>query len=119
MRPSRVNQVEAEHFSWHIIKDIFPYLIEYKSRVLFAVGFMILAKVASVCLPFLLKYIVDGIDTSQFDQASLLVVPVGLVLAYGLVRLSNVVFGEIRDVLFGRVTERSIRRISFSNTCIS
>jgi ABC-type transport system involved in Fe-S cluster assembly fused permease/ATPase subunit len=114
MRPSRVNQVEAEHFSWHIIKDIFPYLIEYKSRVLFAVGFMILAKVASVCLPFILKYIVDGIDISQFDQASLLVVPVGLVLAYGLVRLSNVVFGEIRDVLFGRVTERSIRRISLN-----
>ncbi|MFT7007738.1 MAG: ABC-type transport system involved in Fe-S cluster assembly fused permease/ATPase subunit [Colwellia sp.] len=114
MRPSRINQVEAEHFSWHIIKDIFPYLIEYKSRVLFAVGFMILAKVASVCLPFLLKYIVDGIDISQFDQASLLVVPVGLVLAYGLVRLSNVVFGEIRDVLFGRVTERSIRRISLN-----
>jgi ATP-binding cassette subfamily B protein len=114
MRPNRINQAEADHFSWHIIKDIFPYLIEYKSRVLFAVGFMVLAKVASVCLPFLLKYIVDGIDTSQFDQVSLLVVPVGLVLAYGLVRLSNVIFGEIRDVLFGRVTERSIRRISLN-----
>ena len=114
MRPSRINEVEAEHFSWSIIKDIFPYLIEYKKRVLFAVGFMILAKVASVGLPFILKYIVDGIDTSQFDQASLLVVPVGLVLAYGLVRLSNVIFGEIRDVLFGRVTERSIRRISLN-----
>ena len=114
MRSSRINEVEAEHFSWSIIKDIFPYLIEYKKRVLFAVGFMILAKVASVGLPFILKYIVDGIDTSQFDQASLLVVPVGLVLAYGLVRLSNVIFGEIRDVLFGRVTERSIRRISLN-----
>ena len=114
MRASRINEVEAEHFSWSIIKDIFPYLIEYKKRVLFAVGFMILAKVASVGLPFILKYIVDGIDTSQFDQASLLVVPVGLVLAYGLVRLSNVIFGEIRDVLFGRVTERSIRRISLN-----
>ncbi|MFT5756307.1 MAG: ABC-type transport system involved in Fe-S cluster assembly fused permease/ATPase subunit [Alteromonadaceae bacterium] len=114
MRPSRINEVEADHFSWNIIKDIFPYLIEYKKRVLFAVGFMILAKVASVGLPFILKYIVDGIDTSQFDQASLLVVPIGLVLAYGLVRLSNVVFGEIRDVLFGRVTERSIRRISLN-----
>ena len=114
MRASRINEVEAEHFSWSIIKDIFPYLIEYKKRVLFAVGFMILAKVASVSLPFILKYIVDGIDTSQFDQASLLVVPVGLVLAYGLVRLSNVIFGEIRDVLFGRVTERSIRRISLN-----
>ena len=114
MRKSRMNEVEAEHFSWHIIKDIFPYLVEYKKRVLFAVSFMILAKVASVGLPFILKYIVDSIDTSQFDQASLLVVPVGLVLAYGLVRLSNVVFGEIRDMLFGRVTERSIRRISLN-----
>lgn len=109
-----MNEVEADHFSWNIVKDIFPYLIEYIGRVLFAVGFMILAKVASVCLPFILKYIVDGIDISQFDQASLLVVPVGLVLAYGLVRLSNVIFGEIRDVLFGRVTERSIRRISLN-----
>jgi ATP-binding cassette subfamily B protein len=109
-----MNEVEAEHFSWHIIKDIFPYLVEYKRRVLFAVSFMILAKVASVGLPFILKFIVDSIDTSQFDQASLLVVPVGLVLAYGLVRLSNVVFGEIRDMLFGRVTERSIRRISLN-----
>ncbi|MFQ3210385.1 MAG: ABC-type transport system involved in Fe-S cluster assembly fused permease/ATPase subunit [Colwellia sp.] len=114
MRASRLNEVEVDHFSWNIIKDIFPYLIEYKKRVLFAVGFMILAKVASVGLPFILKYIVDSIDTSQFDQASLLVVPIGLVLAYGLVRLSNVVFGEIRDVLFGRVTERSIRRISLN-----
>ena len=114
MRKSRMNEVEAEHFSWHIIKDIFPYLVEYKRRVLFAVSFMILAKVASVGLPFILKFIVDSIDTSQFDQASLLVVPVGLVLAYGLVRLSNVVFGEIRDMLFGRVTERSIRRISLN-----
>ena len=56
----------------------------------------------------------DSIDTSQFDQTSLLVLPIGLVLAYGLVRLSNVVFGEIRDMLFGRVTERSIRRISLN-----
>jgi len=114
MRQSRINEVETENFNWHIIKDIFPYLIEHKKRVIFAVGFMILAKIASVGLPFILKYIVDGIDTSQFDQASLLVVPIGLVLAYGLVRLSNVVFGEIRDVLFGRVTERSIRRISLN-----
>ena len=114
MRQSRISEVEAENFNWRIIKDIFPYLIEHKRRVFFAISFMILAKVASVGLPFILKYIVDGIDTSQLDQASLLVVPVGLVLAYGLVRLSNVVFGEIRDVLFGRVTERSIRRISLN-----
>ena len=71
MRKSRMNEVEADQFSWHIIKDIFPYLIEYKRRVLFALGFMILAKVASVGLPFIPNYIVDGIDTSQSAQVSL------------------------------------------------
>lgn len=114
MRKSRINEVEADHFSWHIIKDIFPYLIEYKSRVFWALAFMILAKVASVGLPFILKYIVDGLDGVQSEQASVLIVPIGLVFAYGLVRLANVVFGEIRDMLFGRVTERSIRRISLN-----
>ncbi|MBN4057312.1 ABC transporter ATP-binding protein/permease [Pseudoalteromonas haloplanktis] len=114
MRRSRLGDVEVDSFNWKILKDIFPYLIEYKRRVLFAVSFMILAKVASVGLPFILKYIVDDLDVSQNSPQALLVVPIGLVIAYGFVRFSNVVFGEIRDLLFGRVTERSIRRISLN-----
>jgi ATP-binding cassette, subfamily B, heavy metal transporter len=114
MRRSRFGDVEVDSFNWKILKDILPYLIEYKKRVLFAASFMILAKVASVGLPFILKYIVDDLDVSQNSPQALLVVPIGLVIAYGFVRFSNVVFGEIRDLLFGRVTERSIRRISLN-----
>lgn len=114
MRRSRLSDVEVDNFNWKILKDIFPYLLEYKKRVLFAASFMVLAKVASVGLPFILKFIVDDLDVSQNSPEALLVVPIGLVIAYGFVRLSNVVFGEIRDLLFGRVTERSIRRISLN-----
>lgn len=111
MRKNHFSNTEADHFSWHIIKEIWPYLLEHKKRVALAAIFMLLAKIASVGLPFVLKYIVDNIDVSQGDTKALLVLPVGLVIAYGLVRFSNVLFGEIRDTIFGRVTERAIRRI--------
>jgi ATP-binding cassette subfamily B protein len=73
---------------------------------------LILTKIASVYLPFILKDIVDTLDANSADKESaLVIVPLGLVAAYGMVRLSIVVFAEIRDTLFGRVTERAIRRI--------
>ncbi len=112
MRKNQFSNTEAAHFNWRIVKEIWPYLLEHKKRVFIAIIFMLLAKLASVCLPFVLKYIVDDIDISQDKPGSLLVLPVALILAYGLVRFSNVLFGEIRDTLFGRVTERAIRRIS-------
>ena len=65
------------------------------------------AKVASVGMPFILKDIVNGLNV----ESHLLVVPLALLFAYGLVRFANVLFGELRDTLFGRVTERAMRRI--------
>ncbi len=71
---------------------------------------LIAAKVASIYLPFILKDTVDTLNVSQPTNA-LLLVPFGLIAAYGLLRLANVLFGEIRDTLFGRVTERAMRRL--------
>lgn len=71
---------------------------------------LVAAKVASVGLPFVLKYLVDSLDQSS-DVGGVVAVPLGLLLAYGLVRFSNVLFGELRDTLFGRITERAMRRI--------
>ena len=71
--------------------------------------YLVLTKVASVYLPFILKDIVDVLDSQQENRVYL--VPFALVAAYGLVRLTIVIFAEIRDTLFGRVTERAIRRI--------
>ncbi|MEW6998193.1 ABC transporter ATP-binding protein/permease [Colwelliaceae bacterium BS250] len=111
MRSHSFSSNQPEHFNWRIIKQVLPYLLEYKQRVAYALCFMILAKIASVCLPFILKYIVDDLDNSATDTIAMVAAPIALVIAYGVIRFSNVLFGEIRDTLFGRVTERAIRRI--------
>jgi ABC-type transport system involved in Fe-S cluster assembly fused permease/ATPase subunit len=112
MRSSRYPDQEVSSINWQAFKLILPYLFEYKKRIVVAMFCLILTKIASVYLPFILKDIVDTLDAnSSNEQSALIIVPLGLVAAYGLVRLSIVVFAEIRDTLFGRVTERAIRRI--------
>lgn len=112
MRPSSYPEQEVSSINWQAFKLILPYLFEYKNRIAVAMFCLILTKIASVYLPFILKDIVDTLDAnSSNEQSALIIVPLGLVAAYGLVRLSIVVFAEIRDTLFGRVTERAIRRI--------
>ena len=96
---------------WHVFKMLMPYLLEFKKRILLAVSCLVLAKVASVVIPFILKHIVDSFDSQIDGSTALIVAPIGLVAAYGLARFMNVVFNEVRDTLFGRVTERTIRRI--------
>jgi ATP-binding cassette subfamily B protein len=88
---------------------IWPYLLEYKLRVAIAISCLVLSKAASVSGPFLLKHIVDGL--SENPALTLLVVPVGLIVTYGFARFSMIMLGEIRDTVFGRVTERAMRRI--------
>lgn len=97
-----------QKINWHIVRIIWPYLMEYRSRVLLALGFLILAKLGNVVGPFILKHIVDALDT---EKSQLIAAPIALVLAYGLARFANVLFGEIRDTIFGRVTERAMRKI--------
>jgi len=92
------------------IKSLLPYVWQFKERVLLALGCLIAAKVASVWLPLFLKRIVDQLSL----QETLLVLPVAALLGYGLARLSSSVFGELRDALFARVTQGSIRRIATS-----
>ena len=119
MRRSHYPQEEVSRFDWHVLKMLWPYLLEFKARIAIALSCLILTKVASVYLPFILKDVVDTLDANQADK--LYLVPFGLVAAYGLVRLSVVLFAEIRDTLFGRVTERAMRRIGVNscfNTCI-
>ncbi len=98
-------------FSWQAIKLLSPYLIEHKARVGLALFCLVLAKVASVGLPFILKHIVDDLEQMNDAVAIALSVPIALVVAYGSVRFFNVILGEIRDTLFGRVTERAMRRV--------
>lgn len=93
---------------WTVIRSLVPYLLEFPSRVFVAMSFLVLAKVANVTVPFVLKYIVDDLSD---ETVQLLSVPIALVLAYGLLRFSTTFFGELRDAVFSRVSERAMRRI--------
>jgi ATP-binding cassette subfamily B protein len=97
-----------QRINWHTMRIIWPYLMEHRNRVLLALGCLIIAKVSNVVGPFILKYIVDALDS---EKSQLIAAPIALVFAYGLARFSNILFGEIRDTIFGRVTERAMRKI--------
>jgi ATP-binding cassette subfamily B protein len=109
MRRSSYPTPENTTINWRVLKSLIPYLLEFKVRIGLALLCLILTKLASVYLPFILKDIVDGLDAQQ--ENNIFIVPFALVAAYGLVRLTIVLFAELRDTLFGRVTERAIRRI--------
>jgi ABC-type transport system involved in Fe-S cluster assembly fused permease/ATPase subunit len=111
MRPSR-SHLTPTSASWSSLTDLLPYLLEFRARIAIALVCLVAAKLASVGLPFVLKDIVDQLDTKT-SQTALLVLPLSLLLAYGMVRFANVLFGQLRDTLFGRVTERAMRRVGY------
>lgn len=112
MRGMRSDYDPNKDIDWGVIKQVIPYLFEYKRRVVLALLCLVAAKVASIGMPFVLKHIVDNLD-GQLSNPTIvaLSVPFALLIAYGFIRLANSVLGEIRDTLFGRVTERAMRRI--------
>jgi ATP-binding cassette, subfamily B, heavy metal transporter len=95
---------------WRVVPMLLPYLWEYKWRVVVALLFLVAAKVANVGVPLVLKDIVDGLDS----QKAVLVLPLALLVAYGLLRLATVLFAELRDVVFVPVTQRATRRIALA-----
>ena len=89
--------------NWRILNRLWPYLFEHKGRVGIALLCLIMSKSSVLVVPFILKYIVDALDSSNLESIAATTL-VGLVLAYGFARFSNVLFGELRDTVFGRVT---------------
>ena len=90
------------------VKTLWPYLMVFKARVLLAVLALIAAKGATLLMPWALKEIIDAVDG---NLQTVLMVPVTLLLLYGGLRFAGVFFGEVRDALFGRVTEHAMRHI--------
>ncbi len=97
---------------WATLRRLFPYLWQYKWRVLAALAFMIGAKVANVSVPLLLKDLVDTMDLKPGDPRTALVVPFGLLLAYGGLRLSTSLFTELRELVFAKATQGAARSIA-------
>ncbi|OGI49421.1 MAG: metal ABC transporter permease [Candidatus Muproteobacteria bacterium RIFCSPHIGHO2_12_FULL_60_33] len=108
MRLRHYGKPPSRQSDWNAIKSLLPYLWEFRGRVALALAFLALAKVATVSVPLVLKEIVDALDPSK----SVLALPIFFLLAYGALRLANSTFGELRDAVFAKVTQRSIRRVA-------
>ncbi len=91
-----------------VVRRLLPYLWEFRGRVLLALAFLISAKLANITVPIVMKSIVDGLTGDK----ALLAVPVSLLLAYALLRLSSTLFNELRDIVFVKVAQRAMRRIA-------
>ena len=102
----------AARSDWATLSRLFPYLWEYKWRVMAALTFMVGAKVANVGVPLLLKNLVDSLTLKPGSAQAFLVVPVALLLAYGLLRLCTALFAEARELIFAKATEGASRSIS-------
>ena len=97
---------------WGTLKTLLPYLWAYKWRVIFALTCLIFAKISNVAIPLVLKDLIDGLTITSDKPASLLILPAGLLVVYGLLRLSTTVFTELREFFFAKVTQRAVRTVA-------
>ena len=107
-------QPKTADFEWSALKSLLPYLwpaagLEMRARVLVAIAFLLGAKVATVYVPILLKQMVDLFS----DPANLpVVLPIGLIVGYAVLRLASGAFSELRDFVFAKVAQRAIRNVA-------
>lgn len=102
---SRSPRVRGE---FAVIADLLPYLRPYLGRISLALGLVVAAKLLNLLVPILLKQIVDDLNV----EPSLLLLPVGLLLAYGAARIGVTLFTELRQVVFARVMARTSRQVT-------
>jgi ATP-binding cassette subfamily B protein len=100
-----------------ILKDLLPYLWpkghpELKARVVIAMLALVLSKVVTVATPYAFKYATDALTATGSPAAIALSVPLFLVLAYGFGRIMMVALAQLRDAVFARVSQRSVRVLS-------
>ena len=110
-------KLDVEHpprFEWQTLKTLSHYLwpagqLEMKTRVVIALGLLVFAKLANVYVPVLLKQAVDQLNSVAGAPIAL---PLGLLFAYGIVRILSIAFAELRDAVFAKVGQRAIRTVA-------
>src|SRR5712671_3365815 len=108
--PLKGSAAPKRRSEWRAVGMLVPYLWEFRVRVALALAFLSTAKLANVGVPLILKEVVDSLDA----RTAMLVLPLALLAAYGLLRFSTTLFAELRDVVFVRVTQRAIRRVALT-----
>lgn len=92
------------------MQSLLPYLWDFRWRVGFALALLVIAKLANIGVPLVMKQIVDSLNSTQ----AVLAVPIALLLAYGALRLSTTLFGELRDIVFVKVTQSAMRKVALN-----
>jgi ATP-binding cassette, subfamily B, heavy metal transporter len=110
--PPTTTHTTRDRSDWVVLSRLLPYLWQYKWRVAAALAFMVAAKLATVSVPLLLKQLVDSMNIAAGSATALLVVPVGLIVAYGALRFCTSLFTELRELIFAKATEGATRQIA-------
>lgn len=105
---SPIAKARGARGDWQVLRTLVPYLKPFAARIAFALALVLAGKLANLAVPMLLKQLVDGLNVPK----SMLVLPVGLLLAYGASRVSVTLFTELRQVVFARVMARVSRRVT-------
>ena len=108
MRITHYGKPPTNRNDLNTIRTLLPYLWEFRWRVALAMTLLVGAKIANVTVPLVLKHIVDSLNHPQ----ALVTLPVILLLGYGVLRFTSTFFGELRDAVFAKVTQRAIRRVA-------
>jgi len=104
---------------WQVIRSLLPFLwparsvpnaFEIRGRVVTALVFIVLAKVATVIAPLYLQQAVDALAPADASEA--IAIPLALILAYGAARFLGLAFAQFRDAVFAKVGVRAVRRSS-------
>ena len=116
---NRATGEKAETSQWETMKGLLPYLwpqgrTDLKIRVVIALLLLVLSKIVTVMAPFAFKAATDAIVATHGKEAGLLSVPFMMVLAYGAGRIFMVVFAQMRDAVFAKVGQRTVRKLSYS-----
>jgi ATP-binding cassette subfamily B protein len=104
--------LSSHRSDWRVIKDLLPYLLEHRTRVAFAVLCLIAAKFTNLGVPIVLKDLIDAMNIKPSSLQSFLIVPAGLIVGYGALRLASSLFSELRELLFAKVTQSAVRKIA-------
>jgi len=91
------------------LRSLLPFIWEFRGRTVLALAFLVIAKIATVMIPVALKHLVD--DLNPVHHAAL-VLPIALLIGYGVLRFASTLFGELRDLVFEFAALRAVRRIA-------
>jgi ABC-type transport system involved in Fe-S cluster assembly fused permease/ATPase subunit len=103
----------ANRDDWGTLKILLPFLWQHRFRIAIALAFLVLAKLANIGVPLALKQIVDALEISDL-ATGIVAVPLALLVGYGVLRFSTILFQELRNAVFAKAAQQATRDIALN-----